>query len=311
MAAPTFAASGSAFSASGANVDVAAPAGVVAGSVVVLSMFLDGGTDQNVVPPAGWTAGEGSPVAASNHRLYVFWHRASGAEAGPYAFTWDASVYREGQAHRYEGVVAAGTPFDTPTSTAVDNASGTDTPAVEVTTAGADRLLLHAATAWSGGTWTVPTGFTKRQQPSVGLSTLSDKTQAVAGASGSVVATISAADKRTAWLGALKPAAANEVTGIGNAPLGGLAGTAVGLRAVLGTGAALLGGLTATATVAAGGGTVTTGSWYSLLDIIREARDLRATDRMAPPAACPNDGEPLQTGPDGGLFCRFDGWRPS
>lgn len=29
------------------------------------------------------------------------------------------------------------------------------------------------------------------------------------------------------------------------------------------------------------------------------------------PIECPNDGTPLETGPDGEPFCRFDGWRPN
>jgi hypothetical protein len=51
-------------------------------------------------------------------------------------------------------------------------------------------------------------------------------------------------------------------------------------------------------------------AWEQLLAIRQEARDLAEQERMSPPAACPNDGEPLQQAPDGGLFCPFDGWRP-
>lgn len=29
------------------------------------------------------------------------------------------------------------------------------------------------------------------------------------------------------------------------------------------------------------------------------------------PVECPNDGTPLEEGPDGQPFCRFDGWRPT
>lgn len=50
------------------------------------------------------------------------------------------------------------------------------------------------------------------------------------------------------------------------------------------------------------------GGWYSYLDIIREAADEEAEQRTRTPTACPNDGEPLSAGPDGSLFCRFDGW---
>jgi hypothetical protein len=50
-------------------------------------------------------------------------------------------------------------------------------------------------------------------------------------------------------------------------------------------------------------------SWDQLVDIIRETRDIAAEERDTPPVACPNDGEPLSTGPTGELFCTFDGWR--
>lgn len=51
-------------------------------------------------------------------------------------------------------------------------------------------------------------------------------------------------------------------------------------------------------------------SWEQLLSIAAEAdAEARAAADM-PPLACPNDGEPLTPAPDGGLFCRFDGWRP-
>jgi hypothetical protein len=51
-------------------------------------------------------------------------------------------------------------------------------------------------------------------------------------------------------------------------------------------------------------------SWQQLLSILREARDEVEAEKTRPPTACPNDGEPLRAGPDGGLYCPFDGWRP-
>lgn len=51
-------------------------------------------------------------------------------------------------------------------------------------------------------------------------------------------------------------------------------------------------------------------SWHQLLDIYADAAADRQAEAATPPAACPNDGEPLKTGPDGGLYCPFDGWRP-
>lgn len=51
-------------------------------------------------------------------------------------------------------------------------------------------------------------------------------------------------------------------------------------------------------------------SWEQLIDIYREAAQEAQAERTRPPVACPNDGEPLVTGPDGRLFCPYDGWRP-
>jgi hypothetical protein len=50
-------------------------------------------------------------------------------------------------------------------------------------------------------------------------------------------------------------------------------------------------------------------SWDQLHAIIQEARRGVAESQAEPPTACPNDGEPLRTGPNGELYCRFDGWR--
>jgi hypothetical protein len=50
--------------------------------------------------------------------------------------------------------------------------------------------------------------------------------------------------------------------------------------------------------------------WEQLISICKEARADREAEASAPPRACPNDGEPLRAGPDGQLYCPFDGWRP-
>jgi hypothetical protein len=48
--------------------------------------------------------------------------------------------------------------------------------------------------------------------------------------------------------------------------------------------------------------------WYSLLSTHRQNELMAQEDST--PVACPNDGEPLENGPDGFLYCKFDGWRP-
>jgi hypothetical protein len=50
-------------------------------------------------------------------------------------------------------------------------------------------------------------------------------------------------------------------------------------------------------------------AWQQLIDIAQEAAAEKEFERRLGHQACPNDGEPLELGPDGVLFCRFDGWR--
>lgn len=50
------------------------------------------------------------------------------------------------------------------------------------------------------------------------------------------------------------------------------------------------------------------GGWEGLLAILTDARQTAAAEAAAPPVACPRDGTPLETGPNGELHCPFDGW---
>ena len=50
-------------------------------------------------------------------------------------------------------------------------------------------------------------------------------------------------------------------------------------------------------------------SWYTLLSIVEEAVGYVKQEKTQPPLACPFDGEPLDTAPDGSLFCKFDGYK--
>jgi hypothetical protein len=49
-------------------------------------------------------------------------------------------------------------------------------------------------------------------------------------------------------------------------------------------------------------------SWWQLSSTSELNAQYAQEDAEA--IACPNDGEPLLTGPDGFLYCKFDGWRP-
>lgn len=52
------------------------------------------------------------------------------------------------------------------------------------------------------------------------------------------------------------------------------------------------------------------GGWYDLIAIYKEGADQVLSGRDIEATVCPNDGEPLLTGPDGNLYCPYDGYRP-
>jgi hypothetical protein len=209
---PQFAGSGTLLSGTGSSAALAVPSGVVANDIIVITLFADGGST-TVTPPSGFAHAENSPVTgAGNHSLNILWKRATGADSGTYTASLSASVYREGAAHRYTGAVTSGAPFDAGTGSASTTTSGTVTPAVSTTTLGANRKVLFAATDWSGGSWTPPALYAERMDGGVGLVTLDDVAQPSAGSTGSVSATSTGNDKRTAWIGALIPAGATGTT---------------------------------------------------------------------------------------------------
>lgn len=50
-------------------------------------------------------------------------------------------------------------------------------------------------------------------------------------------------------------------------------------------------------------------AYEDLISIIQAAKQMDIQHKSSRPTACPNDGIPLITGPDGVLFCKADGWR--
>jgi len=53
-------------------------------------------------------------------------------------------------------------------------------------------------------------------------------------------------------------------------------------------------------------------SWEQLVSIKQEWAEIaqEAEQERSEPKACPNDGEPMLSGPHGELYCPFDGWQP-
>ena len=114
--------------------------------------------------------------------------------------------------------------------------------------------------------------------------------------------------------GSLAGSASGLRTVIGSATgsLGGLSGTATSPSHVTGTAVGHLGGLTGTARGHVPGTAETGGSWYGLIDILREGAQLYREEQQSIPTACQDCGEPLRTGPGGERYCAFDGsvWGP-
>lgn len=206
MALPSISVLGANAETTGTTVNLALPTGVVADKGVLAFLFVDGAA-KTLTWPAGWQEAQNSPIDVSptSHGLHVAWHRATGSESGNVSPTWTGSTFVSGFTARADDMVTSGTPFDDPTNAAMSGTNVTISPTVACTTLGADRLLIHAATNWSGGVWTADVSplFTKQREALEQVLVLCTRDQAAAGGSGNVEATCVGSDKSTAWLGAL------------------------------------------------------------------------------------------------------------
>lgn len=186
---------------------VPVPPGVVANSIVVVILYRDASGPLAYDPltvPTGFALPSDNPgvttITFHSFAHDVIWHRAAGPESGTYDFSWSRSCFRVGVAARLDGCITTGPPFEANDGAASSSASA-DTPAVSLTTLGADRLLVWSGGSWTGGAWTMPTGFTQRiADVPFDLLTLGTRDQPAAGSSGSLVGTQST-EAHTAWLG--------------------------------------------------------------------------------------------------------------
>lgn len=193
-----------------ANVPV--PPNVVAGSAVVVVLYIESGA-QTVTPPVGFAEAPNSPATttghpgAGNHALHIYEHIATEVEAGTYNFTITAETnsWRAGIALRIDNGPTTGSIFDDCDSAAKSPVTDGSIPAVSVTTTGADRLLLWISGNFSGGTNTPPTGFLERSDVGSSGYTVATLAQAAPGSSGSLTGTNSDPGATTAWVGAILP----------------------------------------------------------------------------------------------------------
>lgn len=203
---PSFAAAGAHLNGSAAGATVAVPFGVVSGDVVLVHMSKD--SSAAVTPPAGFTEITPAPTTTGTVMAHhVFWKRASAADSGTYSFAWTGSAFCSALATRWVDCASSGNPYDSGAGApngAARSSSGTVTPAVSLTTQGANRLLVWSGANFGEGAWTLPTGFTTTETDAASeLSATAYKVQAAAGATGSITGTCATSERETAWLLAL------------------------------------------------------------------------------------------------------------
>lgn len=181
----------------------AEPAGAVANDIIEIKFFLDG-TNTVSTAPTGFVAAPNAPAVNTNHSLQIYWARRSAAGAGPYVFALASTTHTEGAAFAIQGATTSGNPYEASSGANSGGASVSTAPLVSATSLGTDRYASYAATNWSGGTWTAPTGYTKQYDLNNHIVISCDLAMPTA-ATTSPQATCTASDKMCAWLGIMIP----------------------------------------------------------------------------------------------------------
>jgi hypothetical protein len=181
---------------------VAAPAGIVAGDVLVASMELDGST-VTVTPPAGWTRVLDTTAAAGTPSVFhaQVWYRvATASEPTSYAWNVTGSSWTDIGVADYVNVDPT-TPVD---AAAGVDAGNTATPATpSVATAQPDDLVAAMFVNFDGGSWSAGSGMTARNDFDGNFG--EDAVQSAAGATGARAATDDISGPMSALIVALKP----------------------------------------------------------------------------------------------------------
>lgn len=151
----------------GTSVSLTVPATVATGDGMLLLFWLTG-TTVTAVTPSGWTLLDGPFDKGTTERAYAFVRVSDGSEAST---TLTQSVSASTPAKRYANlVVYSGTHATTPVQTDqafVEVTAGTTHAAPSVSVTGSGAWIVEAfADRGSPATtsWTVPSGFTKRDE---------------------------------------------------------------------------------------------------------------------------------------------------
>lgn len=186
------------------NVSVNMPSGLVVGNLLVV-LLRHSTVSSATTGPAGWTALAG--LNTSNNTA-LWYRRVDGTETASYTFSAASlNTISDAIALQYSGVIPSGSPFDqaaTGRDTLGTNATST---ALSLTTGVANALVVYAdaKNANSRTLSSAPTSMTDRTGPTTTFHVF-DMQQAVAGATGSKSAVMTAASVHYDVMFSLKPA---------------------------------------------------------------------------------------------------------
>lgn len=169
------------------NSTVTAPAGAQTGDVIVVSLLVGDGSNVPATAPAGWTLAASCSYSAPDPwtvNQYVYVKPYDGATS--WTFTHASANGAQAFAECWQGVDTTN-PLDVPATKASTgaNTGATSATAPSLTTVTDGCQLVVARGSWDGNAITPPSGWTERSDTPVLW--VGDKTQATAGATGSVV----------------------------------------------------------------------------------------------------------------------------
>ncbi len=174
-------------------VQVAKPAGVVVGDVMLASVVADGGTGVTVSASAGWTLVK-TQSSSTVVQAAVFQKVATAAEPVSFVFTLSVAKKVTASISAYSGVDMT-TPIDV-AATASTSTSGTVKSAPTITTAGSYRQVVAVYGVKASTSLTPASGLVERvdaNSTGTGGVTLGVDDRNVAGVGGSGVSTVTAA----------------------------------------------------------------------------------------------------------------------
>jgi hypothetical protein len=185
------------------SVSVPVPAGATNKDIVTVGIYKEHAAA--ITPPDGtWTlAGSETTNVTTQGGLWVFWKRLTGADAGPYIFTWTGTIYAGAQAILARGCAETGDPWAGKSIVRTANNAGATVStscASEV-----DGMGVSFCSSWALAlrTFTQPSGWTKPEQNNVMATGY--KTGMGAGSTGTLTWTGSGNDYYHMFLGVLKP----------------------------------------------------------------------------------------------------------